>query len=385
MGCSYTVFRFLIRFLLSIRYRRIFVFGEENIKPGVPVVISGTHTNMYLDAAVLVYAIKRPIGFLVAAVTAKKGILKPLMSFLNMISVDRPSDHAYRGQGTIVSVNDRIVEGEGTRWKTDLKDGFGIRIDKATTGTLVTNIISDTKIELKYKPRVNFKQPCGYSILPKISQRQVFKAVYEMLQKDKAVALFPEGRSHDRTFLLPLKPGACVFVYGSQQHYNKKVQMVEIGLNYFGEHRFRSKVIVDIGKPRSYEFDQDLMGHANYKQENIDKMMEDLKNSLEKHKICVPTYNEQLNLYIAKEVYLEESNKINRRKDFKIYRKFADGYNLLKNKPEIMRLRKEIEQFRQQLKRYHLKVRELNKINKLFGLRTILYFIKFIFAFIIVS
>lgn len=31
--------------------------------------------------------------------------------------------------------------------------------------------------------------------------------------KNEVIGIFPEGGSHDRTEMLPVKPGACIFIY----------------------------------------------------------------------------------------------------------------------------------------------------------------------------
>lgn len=41
--------------------------------------------------------------------------------------------------------------------------------------------------------------------------------------------------------------------------------MVPIGLTYFGAHKFRSRVILKIGKPIKFEFNEDKINDSEFK------------------------------------------------------------------------------------------------------------------------
>jgi glycerol-3-phosphate O-acyltransferase/dihydroxyacetone phosphate acyltransferase len=41
----------------------------------------------------------------------------------------------------------------------------------------------------------------------------VYSEVIKKLLNNEVLGIFPEGGSHDRTEMLPLKPGACIFVW----------------------------------------------------------------------------------------------------------------------------------------------------------------------------
>jgi glycerol-3-phosphate O-acyltransferase/dihydroxyacetone phosphate acyltransferase len=48
-----------------------------------------------------------------------------------------------------------------------------------------------------------------FKVAPKVDQTKVYDAVFEKLNQGGCVGIFPEGGSHDRTELLPLKGMAC--------------------------------------------------------------------------------------------------------------------------------------------------------------------------------
>lgn len=68
----------------------------------------------------------------------------------------------------------------------------------------------------------------------------MFESVWQSLRDGDCIGIFPEGGSHDRTNLLPLKAGICIMALGAAAKYNVKVKLQPVGLNYFKGHKFRS-------------------------------------------------------------------------------------------------------------------------------------------------
>jgi glycerol-3-phosphate O-acyltransferase/dihydroxyacetone phosphate acyltransferase len=76
----------------------------------------------------------------------------------------------------------------------------------------VKEIISDTELIIKKE----FKDPnaldmltdpegTSYKCIPHIDQSQVYRIVFDTLKAGHCIGIFPEGGSHDRTEILPLK------------------------------------------------------------------------------------------------------------------------------------------------------------------------------------
>lgn len=49
----------------------------------------------------------------------------------------------------------------------------------------------------------------------------MYDKVWEALNNEDCIGIFPEGGSHDRTDLLPLKAGVCIMALGMMAKYNK--------------------------------------------------------------------------------------------------------------------------------------------------------------------
>jgi len=69
--------------------------------------------------------------------------------------------------------------------------------------------------------------------LPKLDQSFMYDAVWARLKEGGCVGIFPEGGSHDRTQMLPLKAGVCIMALGAMTKNCKPVRIVPCGFNYF--------------------------------------------------------------------------------------------------------------------------------------------------------
>ena len=86
---------------------------------------------------------------------------------------------------------------------------------------------------------------------------KTFDASHKTLQKGGAIALFPEGISHNSPKLLPLKTGAARIALGAISGYkgDEKVdlQIVPVGLYYTNKTTFRSEALLNFGEPFKVE------------------------------------------------------------------------------------------------------------------------------------
>lgn len=80
-----------------------------------------------------------------------------------------------------------------------------------------------------------------YKVVPKLDQTQVYDAVMNRLIAGSNIGIFPEGGSHDRSDLLPIKAGVSIMALGAMARDPKcKISIVACGLKYFKPHKFRS-------------------------------------------------------------------------------------------------------------------------------------------------
>jgi len=77
-----------------------------------------------------------------------------------------------------------------------------------------------------------------------------FARCFTVLKRGGAIALFPEGLSHDEPGLLPLKTGAArIALDAAAKHGLTTLTILPIGLVFDAKRIFRSRVLVTIGEP----------------------------------------------------------------------------------------------------------------------------------------
>ncbi len=97
--------------------------------------------------------------------------------------------------------------------------------------------------------------------------KKTFQESHDLLQKGGAIAMFPEGVSHNSPKLLPIKTGAARIALGAISGFaeedNFELRIVPVGLYYTNKTSFRSEALIHFGKsfavkPVEFENDGDL-------------------------------------------------------------------------------------------------------------------------------
>jgi glycerol-3-phosphate O-acyltransferase/dihydroxyacetone phosphate acyltransferase len=86
---------------------------------------------------------------------------------------------------------------------------------------------------------------------------RTFARSRELLRRNRCIAIFPEGRSHDSTTLLPIKTGAARIALGALSHTAEgdegrtlpSLKIVPAGLYYTSKTSFRSEALIRFGTP----------------------------------------------------------------------------------------------------------------------------------------
>lgn len=84
----------------------------------------------------------------------------------------------------------------------------------------------------------------------KSANEEAFAKAYELLAEGGALALFPEGKSHNEPDLQPLKTGAArILLEAERRTPGLGVRIVPVGLHFDRKHKFRSRAFVMVGEP----------------------------------------------------------------------------------------------------------------------------------------
>jgi len=210
--------------------------------------------------------IQRPVSFLIAEKSLHKPIIGDFARATGALPVIRPQDRAREVPGAITAYDaeGHILVGSGTAFMKDVVKGELVMVKgyRSVAPITVVDVLDDARLLVKppVKPedeadgtggqpaQLDIKAPATFKVIPRIDQSEVFAKVHQGLVRVEAVGIFPEGGSSDRTDLLPLKAGVSVMALGAAD-LGANVLVVPFGLNYFNAHRWRSRVLVDVGEP----------------------------------------------------------------------------------------------------------------------------------------
>jgi len=80
---------------------------------------------------------------------------------------------------------------------------------------------------------------------------EAFQECYEVLERGEVIGIFPEGTSDMPRRIKKIKTGAARIVLESERrnNYELGVKLIPVGLYFFSRSRFRSKVLVNVGRP----------------------------------------------------------------------------------------------------------------------------------------
>lgn len=81
------------------------------------------------------------------------------------------------------------------------------------------------------------------------SNASSFAACHRALAKGQSVAIFPEGTTHDRLELAPIRTGAARIALGARASGVEGITIVPVGILYENKFRLRSRALVRIGDP----------------------------------------------------------------------------------------------------------------------------------------
>jgi glycerol-3-phosphate O-acyltransferase/dihydroxyacetone phosphate acyltransferase len=174
----------------------------------------------------------RRVALLMAAKSLQRAVIGTLSKGVGALPVARSQDNLKSGIGTIYLPDPQnqptLLRGRGTAF-----DGPGFEvggtislpsINGRTNSSRIQEILgpediilktpfegSDPIFQLTGRHDLNDEGPdpsfsgCKFKVAPHVDQTEVYDAVFKRLNAGGCVGIFPEGGSHDRPNLLPLK------------------------------------------------------------------------------------------------------------------------------------------------------------------------------------
>eukprot|EP00545_Synedropsis_sp_CCMP1620_P011222 CAMPEP_0119011040 /NCGR_PEP_ID=MMETSP1176-20130426/5410_1 /TAXON_ID=265551 /ORGANISM="Synedropsis recta cf, Strain CCMP1620" /LENGTH=651 /DNA_ID=CAMNT_0006963799 /DNA_START=183 /DNA_END=2138 /DNA_ORIENTATION=+ len=323
--------------IVSIFFRTVDVVGRDNIPPYGPVIFVGNHANQFVDGIMMLTTCQTKISYLMAETSWKRRVIGDIAWALDAVPVKRAQDYSVKGTGTIVMTANAgettvSVTGTDTIFATQVKPGDKVRFLGTPIALKVLSIESDTLLQVEASDAPDFhlpQEPVGFDVLMKIDHKVVFGKVLDKLASGGAVGIFPEGGSHDRTDLLPLKVGVALIAYSALEKDGLNVPIVPVGLNYYQRQKFRGRAVVEYGRPifidpstiTAYE-----EGGAE-KRRVCSELLERIEDSMKSVIVTTPDYETNQLVHTARRLWQQKELQASEKMD--LTRRFAEGYKQL--------------------------------------------------------
>lgn len=189
---------------------------------------------------------------------------------------------------------------------------------------------------------------------------QMFEATHEVLISGGAIALFPEGKSHNEPRLQPLKTGLARIVLGAERKRpGLGVRIVPVGLTFDEKESFRSRALVQVGEPIDPAPEAEMGGTDN--PAAVRSLTARVDQGLKEVTLNYPSWEAAWLIGRAAELYgraeLEVPTGRKLADHFQVHRAFVEGYqDLCRRHPDRVHAVEEA-------------VREYDRLLKAFGLR----------------
>jgi glycerol-3-phosphate O-acyltransferase / dihydroxyacetone phosphate acyltransferase len=190
-----------------------------------------------------------------------------------------------------------------------------------------------------------------YKLAPHIDQTKVYEAIFDRLKSGGTVGIFPEGGSHDRTELLPLKAGVAIMALGTlAEAPDCGLQIVPVGMNYFHAHKFRSRAVIEFGPPFSVPDNLVEMYKTGQRRDAIAQLLDMVYQALSAVTVSVPDYDTLMMLQAARRLYAPVGKKLPLPVVVELNRRLAQGYEKYKDDDRIKKATADVKAYNSQLR-----------------------------------
>ncbi|KAJ7046750.1 glycerol-3-phosphate O-acyltransferase, partial [Mycena alexandri] len=379
---SYDTVMLFWRIVTQIFFREVRPRGAFNIPRDGPVIFVGApHNNQFLDPLLLSLEVwretHRHVQFLAAAKSMERKAVGFFIRLMDSIPVSRAADSARPGTGLMrLSTDDPcVVLGCGTQFLSEFTPRMQIMLSKSLNSLVaeIAEVVSDTELKIKKefasgKGTVKIREKLAelrelgqdgleFKRLPFVDQQEMYQNVYEALNRGGSIGIFPEGGSHDRTDLLPLKgaatcvsltvnpAGVSIMALGAMANdANVRVKIVPVGLAYFHAHKFRSRAVVEFG--RAIDIPAELVEMfklgGDQKREAVSKFLDLIYDALKTVTVRAPDYDTLMLIQAARRLYKTPGQHLTLGQTVELNRRLLEGYEAFKGESLIQKVRKDV-------------------------------------------
>ncbi|MDA8019661.1 MAG: lysophospholipid acyltransferase family protein [Thermoanaerobaculia bacterium] len=162
---------------------------------------------------------------------------------------------------------------------------------------------------------------------------ETFRRCHEVLAAGGAIALFPEGTSHNEPALVPLKTGVSRIVLQAEERFGTPgdplgTRIVPVGLTFDDKGRFRSRVLIHVGDP--IDPSPEVARFANEPRAAVRALTDRVRAALEDVTLNYDSWREAELISRAAEIWARPEQGALRElpleESFNLRKVFADGY-----------------------------------------------------------
>ncbi|KAI1917662.1 Glycerol-3-phosphate/dihydroxyacetone phosphate acyltransferase [Ophidiomyces ophidiicola] len=402
----YDTMLWLFSVLVDLFFREVHPRGSWKVpKRGAVILVAAPHANQnvlrltafisssteqFVDSLILMRVVRRELQRRIAFLIAEKSFRRKFIGILarasGAVPVSRAMDNMKPGRGTIYLPdpinNPTVLRGIGTNFEnpefqvggtitlptvngqaasTDiseirgpeeiiLKKPFRTR-DAIYQLTGRHDITTDGRVtgEASHHDNSNFKGS-KFKVAPHIDQTKVYRAVFDTLNNGGCIGIFPEGGSHDRPDLLPLKAGVALMALGAlAENPECSVKIVPCGMNYFHAHKFRSRAVIEFGNPIEVPPELVQMYRDGHRREAVGSLLSTIYQALVSVTVTSTDYETLMLIQAARRLYNPTGKKLPLPVVVELNRRLVKGYEHYKDDPKIIEVKKSVMEYNKQL------------------------------------
>lgn len=366
----YDLILWIFGIIFDIFFREILPRGAFRIPKQGPVIFVGApHANQFVDPMLLMGQARNVAGRRISFLVAEKSLRRRFIGFVsraaNSIGVVRAQDNLKTASGVItLDPNDPLlIRGQNTKFKTEAMERGLVGLPKSTGSSEIMEIISDTELKIRKefknpKALEYLKQGTSFKLADHVDQSLMYHKVFDHLNKGGCLGIFPEGGSHDRTELLPLKAGVAIMALGAlAEHPDCNVKIVPCGMNYFHPNKFRSRAVIEFGSPMeiSPELVEKYKQGDESKREAVKAVLDMVSDGLKSVTVTCPDYDTLMTIQAARRLYRPSGKKLPLPVVVELNRRLIAGYNHYKDDPSIIHLKDAVAAYNKRLNQLGLK------------------------------
>ncbi|KAL1584530.1 hypothetical protein WHR41_07084 [Cladosporium halotolerans] len=370
---------------LDIFFREVYPRSTWRIpRHEAVIIVAAPHANQFVDSILLMRILKehagRRVAFLIAEKSMRDPYIGPLAARMGALPVARAMDNIRPGQGEIYLAEpdgDRtVLRGRNVDF-TALSVGSLIVLPRMGTESpgqqTIAQILGPEELILK-EPFKSSKanEPLheqlvtgtSYRVAPYVEQSSLYDTVFRDLSNGGCIGIFPEGGSHDRPSMLPLKAGVAIIALGAlARDPDCKLTILPCGLSYFNPHKFRSRAVVEFGNPVKVNADQVVAFKkgGESKRHAVGSLLQTIQDALAAVTQQAPDHETLALVQATRRLYRPLRMKIPLPVAVEINRKLMAGYVQFKDEPQVVQLKQAVLDYNRELRALGIKDHQVER------------------------